>query len=52
MQKQEYDKLKEVCNKEPQCYCPKEHEASFQLANIPEWIRRYYSDKEANENED
>lgn len=47
MRKEEYKKLKKLCNKKPQCFCPKEHTASHDLANVPEWIRRYYSEKEA-----
>ncbi len=47
MEKIEYIKLKELCNKKPQCYYPEEHIASHELANVPEWIRRYYTEKEA-----
>ena len=46
MDKIEYIKLKELCSKKPQCYCPPEHIASHELANVPEWTRRYYTEKE------
>jgi len=31
-----------ICKQKPQCYCPPRHILNHELANIPEYLRRYF----------
>ncbi len=36
------DDIREVCLREPQCFCPEPWKVKGEVANTPEYIRRYF----------
>jgi len=34
--------FQEICKRKPECYCPPRHMLNHELANIPEYLRRYF----------
>lgn len=37
--------IKEICKREPECYCPEMHLIRHEIANTPEYLRRYFQEQ-------
>ncbi len=37
--------IKELCKRKPECYCPPTHLIRHEIANTPEYLRRYFQEQ-------